>query len=301
MNQIIAEECRNLSSLLSDIENQPVHSLKTRIYGMFQIIGSELRREAPGMKESLFSFCEVFDEGIMHRRTRRKPLGYAGDYLTIDYIYTEKTDTHPRGRHFDRLFHQYEASEAVRNRKRYFIQKCRALARNSESGQDVLSVASGSCRDVSEAHLMSRHSPLLHFHCVDQEPDAVAYARHLMRGTPTEYQSTLECANIFRWKSPRRYDLIWCAGLFDYLNDRAAVFLIRKLYAMLKPGGQLIFGNFSPKNPTRMGMELGSQWVLIHRDAHELIGLCLQAEIGFSKIQVESEPLGINLFCNIQA
>ncbi len=55
-------------------------------------------------------------------------------------------------------------------------------------------------------------------------------------------------ANIFKYKTTEKYDLIWSAGLFDYLNDRRFIFLLNKLYTYLKPEGVLYVGNFSDQN-----------------------------------------------------
>ena len=301
MNRLIEKECEEILHLLTHIEDADPHVLKQEIYHQFESIQKRLARvDDPYVKERLFQMFDSFDQGIMHRRTRQKPLGYAGDYLTIDYIYTYKTDTCTRGRCFDRLFHLYEASEAVRNRKNYFVEKCCSLLRHSESGLDVLSVACGSCRDLMDAHAKTHFSPRIRFHGVDKEPEAIEYARNLLEGTPTIHQTSLECNSIFRFKTDRTYDLIWCAGIFDYLDERPAVFLLNRLENLLRPGGKLIFGNFSPKNPTRWGMEIGSQWNLIHRDAAHLMILCFKAELDFEEIHIESEPLGINLFCVVK-
>ena len=100
-------------------------------------------------------------------------------------------------------------------------------------------------------------------------------------------------------KTSQKYYLIWIAGLFDYLDDRVAKILLKKLWRYLKDGGELVFGNYSPDNPTRTGMELVARWNLIHRSANDLIKLCTDTGLSFSEIEVESEPLGVNLFCVI--
>ncbi len=52
------------------------------------------------------------------------------------------------------------------------------------------------------------------------------------------------------------FDLIYCAGLFDYLSDPVAKITTRKLYDALKPKGKLIIGNFSITYPHQFGMDL---------------------------------------------
>jgi SAM-dependent methyltransferase len=98
----------------------------------------------------------------------------------------------------------------------------------------------------------------------------------------------------------KKYDLIWSAGLFDYLDDRIAALLLKKVWRNLKDGGQIIFGNFGPDNPTRNGMELVVRWYLIHRTAEDLVKLVRMSGVPFSEVSIESEPLGVNLFCVIK-
>ncbi|OPZ60157.1 MAG: hypothetical protein BWY87_00623 [Deltaproteobacteria bacterium ADurb.Bin510] len=94
-------------------------------------------------------------------------------------------------------------------------------------------------------------------------------------------------------------DLVYTAGLFDYLSFRAANRLIHKLYSFLKPGGLLVVGNFGTFNPQRFIMEYGSEWYLIHRSAEEIKEMA-QGLPENAKITVEKEPEGVNLFLNVR-
>jgi extracellular factor (EF) 3-hydroxypalmitic acid methyl ester biosynthesis protein len=52
------------------------------------------------------------------------------------------------------------------------------------------------------------------------------------------------------------YDFIYCAGLFDYLEDRICKKLMDYFYELLAPGGLLLATNVTPSNPFRTG----SRW-----------------------------------------
>src|SRR3982751_4747184 len=67
-----------------------------------------------------------FDKGAVQKQSRYKPFGYAGDYLIIDWTYTQKADSPGVGAEWDRFYHRQDAPSAVRNRKDYF---CRLYAR----------------------------------------------------------------------------------------------------------------------------------------------------------------------------
>jgi extracellular factor (EF) 3-hydroxypalmitic acid methyl ester biosynthesis protein len=61
-------------------------------------------------------------------------------------------------------------------------------------------------------------------------------------------------------------DLIYSAGLYDYLADPIATRLNEILFAMLRTGGKLLVANFAP-NLTDIGfMEASMDWWLIYRD-----------------------------------
>jgi extracellular factor (EF) 3-hydroxypalmitic acid methyl ester biosynthesis protein len=300
--QPLNEAFERFSKTVSEIDQADLADIKNRIFSEIDKI-AELIDQAPEPeqeRERFFELCHMFDQSLMHQRTRWKPMGYAGDFLVIDWIYTHKTADSGQGRKFDELFHMYEAAQAVRNRKDFFIRTCAELSKRKDSRIDVLDLGCGSCRDVLEAHRICNNGVQYHFHCVDHEPKAIEYARSLLQGTDAESFIRLENRNVFSLHTSKQYDLVWSAGLFDYLNDRAASMLIRKCWKFLKPDGIFVFGNFSPENPTRKGMELVSKWNLLHRTANQLIQICRTSGVETRSVEVESESLGINLFCRIQ-
>jgi len=299
---VFDEELDRFQKLLSKIDHGNLDSFKDEFFRRVDRI-SDMIEHGPNpeaQKEKFFRVCGALDRSVMHERTRWKPLGYAGDYQLIDWIYTKKTADSGSGKAFDMLYHTYEAAEAVRNRKEYFIRLCVELAKASPSGINVLNLGCGSCRDVLEVGRNQRNGRAVHFHCVDQEPKAIEYARSLISGTGAEPFVRLEYCNLFRFRSAKAYNLIWSAGLFDYLDKRMATLLVRRFWRNLRPGGWFVFGNFSPANPTRKGMELVGKWFLLHRTAEELIELVNDARVPYTRLEVDSESLGINLFCKIQ-
>jgi SAM-dependent methyltransferase len=301
MDNCIQEEIDSFADFISSETPTDLDSYKKeffkRIDRIARMIENHPNREA--LENQFFQKCSLIDSSIMHNRTRYKPLGYAGDYQLIDWIYTRETAPSGRGKQFDRLFHTYEAAESVRNRKKFFVKKCLELASRKKSHVDILNVGCGSCRDVLELFQSTNNGVRLNMHCVDHEPEAIAYAKKLLSRVRVHHHVHLETANVFRLKTNQKYDLIWSGGLFDYLEDRVAILLLKKLWRNLKDDGQIIFGNFSPKNPTRNGMELVGKWYLIHRTANNLVRLVKATQLPYSKVEITQENLGINLFCVI--
>lgn len=292
----------DFAEFLSSSDSLEVETYRDELYKRIDLITGMIEEEPDKdrWEAEFFKLFDRFDISPIHHRARMKPLGYAGDYLLIDWIYTNKTASSGLGKRLDKVFQSYEAAEAVRNRKKYFIKKCLELVKTKKRHVNVLNLGCGPCRDVLETYQASKNGKNLHFHCVDQEPKAIAYAKKLLSHEPMQNNIQLDCTNIFHLNTTLKYDLIWIAGLFDYLEDRVAILLLKKIWRYLKKDGHIIFGNFSPANPTRKGMEAGCAWYLIHRTAQDLAKLCTDSKIPFQEIDIESEPLGINLFCSIK-
>jgi len=97
-----------------------------------------------------------------------------------------------------------------------------------------------------------------------------------------------------------RQDLIYSAGLFDYLNGRTFATLLRALYDALGADGMLVVGNVAAANPSRWFMEYCLDWFLIHRSREELLQEGTKLSPTPRLVEVGSEPLGVNLFLTIR-
>jgi extracellular factor (EF) 3-hydroxypalmitic acid methyl ester biosynthesis protein len=64
-----------------------------------------------------------------------------------------------------------------------------------------------------------------------------------------------------------KYDMIYCAGLFDYLTDQVCRRLMNYFFDLLAPGGLLIATNVSAPNPSINWMEYVLDWHLVYRTA----------------------------------
>ena len=302
LQESIREKFARFREFISGINGADILAYKDSVYDQIHSIVEDLK-SVPNREElelEFYNICARFDVSPLHRHCRKKPFGYSGDFKIIDMIYTKATCPAGDGKFFDEMFHSYEAAEAVRNRKSYFIKKCLELVKKKKGRIDVLNLGCGPCRDVLEMYEASKNGSAVHIHCVDQENEAIFYAEKLLEGKPYKDRIHLERADLFRLSTKNKYDLIWSAGLFDYLDARIASILLRRVWRHLKKDGQIIFGNFSPENPTRYGMELAVHWKLIHRTANELVQLVQSARLPYSRLKVEEESLGVNLFCIIQ-
>jgi extracellular factor (EF) 3-hydroxypalmitic acid methyl ester biosynthesis protein len=243
-------------------------------------------------------FTNEFLDETMHGYGYRKPMGYAGDFLLIDRIYTFHKSTHPQFVKWDNYFHFNEATSAVRNRKEYFKQRMLEKIASQDGSIKLLDVASGPARDLHELFQQIDKDQLTAT-CVDLDARAINHARELCK----EEADNIEFVNknILRFSTTERFDVIWSAGLFDYFDNKIFVLALKKFLSWLKPGGEIIIGNFSEDNSSRGYMELFGEWILIHRSPEQLIQLAKEAGAQDHQIVVDSEPLGINLFLRIKS
>lgn len=263
----------------------------------FEQIANHLRA---GSQDALAAVQRIVNAPLLKDETsvlghcRVKPYGYAGDFSIIDRIYThDKSDKYAK---WDDYALSTTAAQAVRNRKVYFKQ-C-AHERMRDGGQ-LLNVASGPARDLKELYESGDYTAL-HTTCVEMDPKAIAHAESLNRAYSD--QITFVNKNIFRFRPDQKFDWIWSAGLFDYFDDKAFVLLLKWFKTWLKPGGEIIIGNFNEAyNPARSLMELVGDWHLIHRSESSLIQLAMNAGFSMSQIQVGKEELGVNLFLHLQS
>lgn len=260
-------------------------------------------RRTEGDLESIIAFAQDSKGAFNSTQTNQgfvciRPHGYHGDFEIIDRIYTNWVSPDPTLERWDHFFQRSSAAKAVRARKEYCHALLRDIANCRPSGAQVLNVASGPGRDIFEFFI--KHADLAHrlrIHFVEQDSKAIEHASKLL--TPFHSQITLDHNNILRWRTNQRFNLIWCAGLFDYLTDALFVRLLRKLAGMVYPGGELVVGNFSNRNVHRNYMEFGG-WHLFHRDSAKLMLLFERACIADASARIGEEPNGVNLFLHIR-
>lgn len=216
-----------------------------------------------------------------------KPHGYAGDFEIIERIYGRMASHHPNILNWDLFFHAGVAPNAVRNRAEILRNLVEEM-----SPRELISVGCGPALDVFGAFAGTHFQPKVSF--LDNDAKALERAKVNMSVWSGEKQFVQR--NALRFRSESDYDLIWSAGLFDYLNDKAGVFLLKRLKEMLKPHGKLALGNFSHENASRSYMELIGEWFLVHRTKDDLMRLAGDGGFSKNRINVFADDTGVNLF-----
>ncbi len=244
------------------------------------------------------AFSEALSTATMQGHSFQKPFGYPGDFQVIDKIYQMYVCPQEHLCKWDIFYHQQKAAKAVRNRKIYFKELLKDLENAQPTSEiRVLDIAGGPARDVFE-YLCCDTSGRVIFDCVDMDVNAIEFAGTLCASF--HRNTNFINANAFRFRCTQKYDYIWSAGLFDYLNDRQFLFMLQRYLPCLKAGGSMVVGNFTTNNPTRPYMEIVNDWCLCHRDENKLEKLAIQAGFDRDNIAVGREPEKLNLFLHMQ-
>lgn len=269
------------------------------INGIFRdLMIFEREQLARGNEDKVYKLKRIFVEWFRRDFVRgeyliwslKKPYGYAGDFKIMDDIYQNSPKSIGFERLYDNYFQMSTICNAVRNRKEDFKRLITNLVdKRHNLPTKIMDLASGPCRDVFE--IISNHSLVkkdVIFHCYDSDIRAIEYARRLL-GFDSRVHFFHE--NAVRLALKRnieavvkdRYDLIYSVGLFDYLDTRVSIRLIKNLRQLLNEGGILAISDVRDKfsNPSLYFMEWVADWNLIYRDDDNFRSLFLGA--GFSK------------------
>lgn len=226
-----------------------------------------------------------------------RPHGYPGDYEIIEKIYANHISKDKKYRKWDEIFqHRVKAPQAVRNRKTFFKSLLKSKTKNEEDTLAVLNIASGPCRGLNE-FFEKNPSANIQVDCVELDKNAIDYATVLLGGNVEK--TNFIHKNVFRFEPKKQYDFIWSAGLFDYFDDTVFKRMLTRFLKAVKPNGELIIGNFHPRNPSRPIMEF-TNWDLHHRTEMELVDLAHACGVEYDRITLVQEAEGINLFLRIQ-
>ncbi len=217
-------------------------------------------------------------------RSYYKPMGYPGDYQIMNYIY----DGVPVGASIrEKFLHQLSlvGSRPVWSRMKDISQRIADAAREAPSGGqiDFLSIGSGPARELSEIAAIAPQDISLRATLIDQEREAldaavgdaheiVSRGRLAINALNISFKEMLNpssLADVFGDK-----DIIYSAGLVDYLNPLLAQRFLKRIYQYLKPGGKLIIGNL---NDLESGMiwpcEYVTDWSLYFRSEAEMYAM----------------------------
>jgi hypothetical protein len=226
-------------------------------------------------------------DGLIWKRAYEKPLGYPGDYVLMTYMYD---DSRCGVTAFERILHQLGREErlaaTVPSRKELLVGLIKEVVRRRRnhraSAVRLLSIGAGPAREIEEFIESGDCALPLVVSLLDQDEDALAYAcerlqkvalRHGrqidIRARHIAFGQLLSRGDLLA--ELRGQDMIYSAGLMDYLSDRVAQGLVTLCYQLAAPQSLLAFGNALSAPDVRWVPEFVLDWRMIYRSESEVV------------------------------
>ncbi len=284
-----------------------------RIEDLFDRVPSDQRlayRNYAWTRLSPYFLCAPFGD-----RTYRKPLGFAGDYEMMNMIQRNQ----PEGSSlYSKLIHlllvrQWPA-ESVRNRvshlKNSILDETARVTRSGRRAR-ILNLGCGPACEIQEFVSEQVLSNEADFVLIDFNEETLRHAsgriqeaidsngrRTTVQTKQTSVQQLLRNALRPGAAPAEKYDLIYCAGLFDYLADNTCKALVNLFCSWLENGGLVVVANMNNSKPFQHFIESILDWYLIYRSADDLRKWT--GALPGQQAVVIIEPTSVNLFLHVR-
>jgi extracellular factor (EF) 3-hydroxypalmitic acid methyl ester biosynthesis protein len=285
-------------------------------------------------------YFKIIQEAPFYWRIINKPNGYAGDAYMMHYIYRNKFEGGtPFGKFLHKHACSTKACVAVRNRRQFLkdqilekgggkilslaagpAEEIREILEDGTLGKGYHFLALD--HDIETVQRFNASNPHARFkYCLANAFQIIAGNYRIARPRNMMAKFCIPGSDFKGWRilmsalkyeltnlAYNEYDLVYSAGLFDYIktfpleDSKGSVALTKRLFELVKPGGSLIVGNFSYKNPPdlKFVMEYIYGWHLIYRGRDDMMRFARAIpENQIARMAVLEEESGINYFLKI--
>jgi hypothetical protein len=258
----------------------------------------------------------------MHRRGYEKPQGYAGDYRLMElYFAQERTGDGLFGRFLHSITQGLTLCRAVVGREALMRQAVAdVVTRDSLEPARVLALAAGPAielrRLLEGEPTITRPVELI---LLDQDQSAHETAhRQLTRLLVERHRGslpvTVTCLHfsvrqILKPQSAEELrvvdevltdlDLVYSAGLYDYLPEPVAARLTSAMYSRLRGGGRMLMGNLVEAPDTSWVMEYVLDWHLHYRTSASMLALTAGLSPSPVRSTVAADVTGHAIFLDV--
>ena len=132
-------------------------------------------------------------------------------------------------------------------------------------------LASGPAREVEDFLRNYNGERHIQWTLIDQDARALSYANEKLLRAAAGKERRIQVNCLFTsFRQLAGQDLIYSAGFFDYLPDKAARQIAALCVDMLRPGGRLLLGNAANERDVHWMPEFVLDWHMHYRDISEL-------------------------------
>lgn len=244
-----------------------------------------------------------------------KPLGYAGDYEMVNMMLRSPYEGSSLfAKILNRIFLSTPPVKAHQDRLVYLTELLKTETLRTLQKKKVARIFNLGCGPAKEIQDFLRHQEVgrhTEFTLVDFNEETLAYTTRVLSNITQRYASGAKVHLIkksvnqlikeaFKLQSfSQKFDVVYCAGLFDYLPDPVCKRLLNIFYEMVAPGGFLAATNVDDSNPSKGWMEYILDWHLVYRDGPQFAKLIPDAAPPDSSI-VRSVGAGVNIFLEVR-
>lgn len=294
---------------------EPIMPKMEELFAVFEHEASQIPPKEVGLHKAFahrelhpLMLCAPF----VHR-SYSKPLGYAGDYEMVNMILRDPGEgSTTYAKIVNTFILRKDTATAHRNRINMLFERLRSEAQRKSMEGRAFRVMTVGCGPASELQRFIKNDPLSErgeYHLLDFNDETIAHVKGKIeqimgeshRNPIVEYQhkSIHDLLREARERSnmlQESYDMVYCAGLLDYLPDRICRRLLRLFYNWTKPGGLIVATNVHPSNPIVHIMDYILEWHLICRAEAKMAELA--GPLG--TCQVNTDETGLNVFLDIR-
>jgi extracellular factor (EF) 3-hydroxypalmitic acid methyl ester biosynthesis protein len=314
------------SSDRAEMEQNAVREIGAAVVPAFDCLHERLESLSESIDEDLRPVHQNFSKRQLHSlvmcspfayRTYHKPLGYAGDYEMVNMILR---DAYEGGSLFAKVVNLWFLSQwpakAHRNRIDYLRNLLLQESRRGACRGRPIRVLNLGCGPAGEIQQFLREedvSNYAQFTLLDFNEETIQHTTRILNDLKQRHdrrtgiqilkksvhQVLKEGARSIVQSPDKNYDLIYCAGLFDYLPDRSCKQLMNIFYDWLAPGGLLAATNVDDTKPFRNMLEFVLDWHLIYRDTDDAAKLLPDA-VHRDEARIARDDTTVNLFIEVR-
>lgn len=278
-------------------------------YRQFEKVASEKSLNSEEINQVRAVLHPLLLDAPFVARAFEKPRGYAGDYEMMNMILKPA----PLGNSpFEKVVHLLNVlpgiPQSVRNRSDRMLTYIQESHQKSSQTTRILSLACGPAWEL-ERFLTTQPEGPIEIQLIDHDPEALAFAFRRLNQIADQHQLEVQVetkeASLFSLLRDNRsgnaffkkehFDLVYSAGIMDYLKDETCRELIHYLWQFLRKDGMFFTTNMHPSNPEKAWMNVIFDWPLIYRDF-----LSFEQLSTYENTEVFADDTGINLFMTIK-
>ena len=274
--------------LRSDVFYELAAPLMAKTKYFFDTLNYEASKVDAELASAHRSFAQMALHPLLLRapfvfRSYTKPLGYAGDYQMVNQILDDpRQGPNTYFQIVNATFLQSAVVVAHRNRIDILVNFLRRMADEAMLTGKTFRILNVGCGPAIEIQRFLQTYPapeLLSFELVDFSEETLAWTRGQLTSivekigksitinyVQDSVQKLLKRPIDTNSDNTEKFDVVYCAGLFDYLSDKVCARLTTHFAARTVQGGTLLITNVHTNNPEKFGMEHLLEWYLIYRD-----------------------------------